>query len=174
MRADARRNRQSVLNAAYESLAAEGLDVPIDEIARRAGVGAGTVYRHFPTKESLIEAVVLDRLHALTDKARSGIDFAEFFTVMVEACRTNRAIADALDRGGYHIPADADGALNAAFADLLHEAQQRGTIRPDVTPDDIQALVIGCAATARHRGSSALVQIVVAGLRDQGLSPART
>ncbi|MBF9130216.1 hypothetical protein I0C86_14810 [Plantactinospora sp. S1510] len=109
--------------------------------------------------------MVLDRLHALTDKARSGIDFAEFFTVMVEAGLTNRAIADVLAGGGYHIPADADAALNAAFAELLQEAQQRGTIRPDVTPDDIQALVIGCVATARHRGATVLVQIVVAGLR---------
>ncbi|MEV1320532.1 helix-turn-helix domain-containing protein [Micromonospora arborensis] len=165
MRADARRNRQSVLDAAYEILATEGLGVPIDEIARRAGVGAGTVYRHFPTKESLIEAVVLDRVHALTDKARSGIDFADFFTIMVEAGLTNRAIADVLAGGGYQIPADADAALNAAFAELLQEAQQRGTIRPDVTPDDIQALVIGCVATARHRGATALVQVVVAGLR---------
>ncbi|MGC4846525.1 TetR/AcrR family transcriptional regulator [Micromonospora sp. DT15] len=165
MRADARRNRQSVLNAAYEILATEGLGVPIDEIARRAGVGAGTVYRHFPTKESLIQAVVLDRLHALTEKARSGIDFAEFFTVMVDAGLTNRAIADALAGGGYHIPADADAALTAAFAELLHEAQQRGTIRPDVTADDINALVTGCVATARHRGSAILVQIVIAGLR---------
>ncbi|MBO3744209.1 TetR/AcrR family transcriptional regulator [Actinoplanes flavus] len=165
MRADARRNRQSVLDAAYDILAVEGLGVPIDEIARRAGVGAGTVYRHFPTKESLIEAVVLDRLEALTAKARSGIDFAEFFTVMVEAGLANRAIAEVLASAGYHIPADADAALNAAFAELLQAAQRRGDVRLDVTPDDIQALVIGCVATARHRGATDLVQIVVAGLR---------
>ena len=53
LRADAARNRARVLEVAYETFAAEGLSVPIDEIARRAGVGAGTVYRHFPTKEDL-------------------------------------------------------------------------------------------------------------------------
>ena len=58
LRADAARNRARVLEVAYETFAAEGLSVPIDEIARRAGVGAGTVYRHFPTKEDLFRAVV--------------------------------------------------------------------------------------------------------------------
>ncbi|MEU7587302.1 hypothetical protein AB0A95_13480 [Micromonospora sp. NPDC049230] len=74
-------------------------------------------------------------------------------------------MADALASGGYQIPADADAALNAAFAELLREAQRRGTVRPDGTPDDIQALVIGCVATARHLGVTDLVQIVVVGLR---------
>ena len=62
LRADAARNRARVLEVAYDTFAAEGLSVPIDEIARRAGVGAGTVYRHFPTKEDLFRAVVDDRL----------------------------------------------------------------------------------------------------------------
>jgi AcrR family transcriptional regulator len=165
VRADARRNRQRILDTAYLVLATEGIDVPIDEIARRAGVGAGTVYRHFPTKESLVEAVVLDRVQALTAQARSGIDFTEFFTVMVEAGLANRAVADALASGGYQVPADADAALTTAFAELLREAQQRGTVRPDIAPDDIQALVVGCVATARHRGDTDLVQVVVTGLR---------
>ncbi|MEV1203784.1 TetR/AcrR family transcriptional regulator [Microbispora rosea] len=165
MRADARRNRQRILDTAYDVLAAEGVGVPIDEIARRAGVGAGTVYRHFPTKESLIEAVVLDRIHAMTDKARSGIDFTAFFAFMVEAGLANRAIADALASGGYQIPADADAALNTAFAELLQKAQTARTIRSDITPDDLQALIVGCVATARHRGDTDLVRIVVDGLR---------
>src|SRR6185437_6450260 len=74
LRADAARNRARVLEVAYETFAADGLGVPIDEIARRAGVGAGTVYRHFPTKEDLFMAVVDSRLrhviaagHALLD-----------------------------------------------------------------------------------------------------------
>jgi len=57
LRADAARNRARVLEVAYDTFAAEGLSVPIDEIARRAGVGAGTVYRHFPTKDDLFLAV---------------------------------------------------------------------------------------------------------------------
>src|SRR3954470_15646330 len=70
LRADAVRNRERVLEVAYETMAAEGLSVPIDEIARRAGVGAGTVYRHFPTKESLLGAVVQDRLEHMVAYGR--------------------------------------------------------------------------------------------------------
>ncbi len=67
LRADAARNRARVLDVAYETFAAEGLSVPIDEIARRAGVGAGTVYRHFPTKESLFAAVIENRMQRIVD-----------------------------------------------------------------------------------------------------------
>src|ERR1700759_3124180 len=67
LRADAALNRARVLETAYETFAAEGLSVPIDEIARRAGVGAGTVYRHYPTKEALFAAVVDDRMRRLVD-----------------------------------------------------------------------------------------------------------
>ncbi len=70
LRADAARNRARVLEVAYETMAAEGLAVPIDEIARRAGVGAGTVYRHFPTKESLFGAVIQDRLQQMVTYGR--------------------------------------------------------------------------------------------------------
>src|SRR3954470_16851858 len=69
LRADAVRNRERVLEVAYETFAEEGLSVPIDEIARRAGVGAGTVYRHFPTKEPLFEAIASDRIQYLIDSA---------------------------------------------------------------------------------------------------------
>ena len=67
LRADAVRNRARVLEAALEAFAAEGLAVPIDEIARRAGVGAGTVYRHFPAKEDLVEAVIADQMQRIID-----------------------------------------------------------------------------------------------------------
>src|SRR3954451_23771158 len=74
MRADAARNRARVLEVAYETFAAEGLSVPIDEIARRAGVGAGTVYRHFPTKEALFPAVIDDRVKSVVASGRALID----------------------------------------------------------------------------------------------------
>ena len=74
LRADAARNRARVLEVAYETFAAEGLSVPIDEIARRAGVGAGTVYRHFPTKEDLFQAVVESRMQHIIDAGRALLD----------------------------------------------------------------------------------------------------
>ena len=74
VRADAARNRARVLEVAYETFAADGLSVPIDEIARRAGVGAGTVYRHFPTKEALFQAVIADRMRHLIDDGRALLE----------------------------------------------------------------------------------------------------
>ena len=72
LRADAARNRARVLDVAYETFAAEGVAVPIDEIARRAGVGAGTVYRHFPTKEALFQAVIEDRVRSIVADGRGA------------------------------------------------------------------------------------------------------
>src|SRR5712691_4544222 len=74
LRADARRNRERVLDAARAAFAAQGLSVPLDEIARHAGVGPGTLYRHFPTKEALIEAVVHDRLQGLAADGAALLD----------------------------------------------------------------------------------------------------
>src|ERR1700724_269458 len=77
LRDDAARNRARVLETAYETFAAEGLSVPIDEIARRAGVGAGTVYRHFPTKEELYRAVVEDRIGSIVNEGRALLGAGE-------------------------------------------------------------------------------------------------
>src|SRR5579863_7264952 len=73
LRADAERNRQRVLEVAQAVFATEGLAVPIDEIARRAGLGVGTLYRHFPTKEALFGAIVTGRMQSLVDEARAGL-----------------------------------------------------------------------------------------------------
>src|SRR6201993_5602883 len=74
LRADARRNREKVVRAAREAFAAHGYGVPLDEIASRAGVGPGTVYRHFPSKEALFEAVVTARITDLVSDARARTD----------------------------------------------------------------------------------------------------
>src|SRR5262249_5621414 len=102
-RADARRNRARVLEAAEEVFASHGLAVPIDGIARRAGVGAAPVYRHFPTKESLFEAVVIRRFELLTDEARSlagaldpGAAFFGSLQRLVEEMATKRDLRDVL------------------------------------------------------------------------------
>src|SRR5215472_10276512 len=100
-RADARRNRSRVLEAAIAAFAAEGLSVPVHEIARRAGVGTGTVSRHFPTKESMFEAIISsigERLVALArqllDTEEPGMALFEFLAAMVEEGAANRALSD--------------------------------------------------------------------------------
>jgi len=86
LRADARRNRDKVLRAAREAFAASGYGVPLDEIAARAGVGPGTVYRHFPAKEVLFQAVITARVEDLIDDARARAGAADpggaFFGVL--------------------------------------------------------------------------------------------
>ncbi|GHJ44267.1 putative transcriptional regulatory protein TetR [Catellatospora sp. TT07R-123] len=178
LRADARRNRERVLAVAYEVFAAEGLSVPIDEIARRAGVGAGTVYRHFPTKETLYEAIVLDRVDRLVGRARDLAAVADpaeafygFFAFMTDEGATDKGLADALAGAGFDIEATAPGAEQSfmdAIGTLLARAQAAGVVRADLTAADVKTLMVGCQAMQRYRGSTALgtvLDVVRAGLR---------
>ena len=110
LRADARRNRASVLRAAQEAFAAEGLAVPLDEIARRAGVGAGTVYRHFPTKEALFETIVLGRVQEMGERIRQwaaapepGTAFFAMLTELAEQGAMKRDLVDALTAAGIDV-----------------------------------------------------------------------
>src|ERR1700739_4579745 len=124
-RADAVRNREKVLGAARDAFAESGYGVPLDEIAARAGVGPGTVYRHFPTKEALFEAVIAARLTDLVADARgrggSADPEAAFFgfleTVAVEAA-AKRDLPDAIAIAG-SLQSD----LRAALEVLLQRAQ---------------------------------------------------
>jgi AcrR family transcriptional regulator len=178
LRADAARNRARVLEVAYETFAAEGLGVPIDEIARRAGVGAGTVYRHFPTKEDLFRAVIEDRINRIVDDGRalltSGDAGKALFTflrsMVLQWGATDRGLADALAGVGINIE-DAVPDLEEAFLGLLGEllraAHDAGTVRPDVDVPDVKAIVVGCQAMQAYKPDTAarLTEVVLDGLR---------
>jgi AcrR family transcriptional regulator len=177
LRADAARNRAKVVQVAVEVFAAEGLSVPIHEIARRAGVGTGTVSRHFPTKEALFEAIVLNFVESLVHQARTlaateepGDALFKFFAVMVEAGATNRGLADALAGAGFDVEAAAGAGgkddVMGALRELLAGAQRAGAVRPDVEAADVKALMVGCLACERDAAArNRLVGIVRAGLR---------
>src|ERR1700747_1883099 len=115
LRADAARNRARVLETAFETFAAEGLAVPIDEIARRAGVGAGTVYRHFPTKEDLFRAVVDSRIRHLIEEGHALLDdlgpgealFAFLRSMVLDWGATDQGLVDALAGLGIEVDAGA-------------------------------------------------------------------
>jgi AcrR family transcriptional regulator len=155
LRADARRNRARVLDAAEEVFAAQGTGASTEEIARRAGVGIGTVFRHFPTKEALLEAVFVGRLHrlaeqaaALADAADPGTAFFDFFHRVVDHAATKNAIADALAEAGVAIPGESSTVgleLQRALAVLLERAQAAGAVRPDVGVAELKALLVGAS-----------------------------
>ena len=181
-RADAKRNRARVLAAAHEVFAAEGLSVNVDVIARRAGVGIGTLYRHFPTKEALFEAIVLADLEAFVEDARSLFDSDEpgealygFLKHIVNHSETSAAVKDAL--GGVfavgRYAADTIVEIEEAVGVLLERAQAAGETRSDVCAGELLAL-LGAAyhatnsRTLRTSGSVScqrLVSVICDGLR---------
>ncbi|MEV0463510.1 TetR/AcrR family transcriptional regulator [Nocardia tengchongensis] len=161
LRADARRNRERVLAAAQEAFAAEGISVPLDEIARRAGVGAGTVYRHFPTKEALFEAAILDQVEKITAHARAltaaedpGAVFFEFLAMMVLEGGVKRDLADALRSGGGEYPRTVSHDLKAALGTLLARAQDAGAVRPEISVDDLLTIIKGVFLAVHEAGAA--------------------
>jgi AcrR family transcriptional regulator len=178
LRADAARNRARVLEVAYETFAAEGLSVPIDEIARRAGVGAGTVYRHFPTKEALFHAVIADRMqrfidegHALLESAGPGEAIFSFLRSMVlQWGATDRGMVEALAGLGIDIAQaapDAEDAFLAMLDDLLRAAQKAGTARHDIGVREVKSILVGCQAMEAYNAELAerVTDVVLDGLR---------
>jgi AcrR family transcriptional regulator len=176
VRADAQRNRALVLDAAIAAFAAEGLAVPVHEIARRAGVSTGTVSRHFPTKDDLYLAIVMERVEQMVQRAGrlagtlpAGEAFTEFFASMVRDGAVDQGLADALTGAGFDIGAAADTAehdVMGALRGLLERAQQAGAVRQDVDVDDVKALVTGCLARGRDDAArDRMLAIAEAGLR---------
>ncbi|MGW2159055.1 TetR/AcrR family transcriptional regulator [Nonomuraea sp. NPDC001699] len=170
LRADARRNRERVLQIAQEALAADGLTISLYEIARRAGFGVGTVHRHFPTKEALLEAVLLGRAERFVADARAlataedaGRAFFGWFRRVAEQAAANRALCDLLEGG-----AGLGSVLEADFADalgrLLARAQRAGAVRRELSADDVRDLLRGALAAERHaraRGAAGRMAAVV-------------
>lgn len=191
MRADAKRNRALILQTAFAAFAADGLAVSVHEIARRAGVGTGTVSRHFPTKEALIEAVIADRARHLMEQgealrqAHAG-DPAEalfgYLAMLTREMAADRGLSDALAGAGIDLEAVVKGSgfdVTGVLGDLLGRAQRAGTIRPEVTLADVKALMTGClhedAALPPHRApelagpdaAGRRIAVVCAGLRSR-------
>jgi AcrR family transcriptional regulator len=180
VRADARRNRSRLLEAAEAVFTTDGLSTPVEEIARRAGVGIGTVYRHFPTKEALLEAILVRRFDQLAAAAAAlsssddpGAAFFALFARMVEDAGAKKAFADALARAGVDVKAATAAAaqeLRRALAALLRRAQEAGAVRDDVDVDQVMAVLAG-ASLAAERGNwqpglqAGVLRIIFDGLR---------
>jgi AcrR family transcriptional regulator len=162
LRADARRNRERILHSARELFAENGAEAQIDDVARRAGVGVGTVYRHFPTKEALMVELVREQFRLFADRAREALDrldadggdgFAALEAVMRDNAETtagDAAIRFVLSGGGQHIWDQARTEqleLTTATEELLARGREAGQIRPDVRASDIGMLMCGVCST---------------------------
>ena len=174
LRADAARNRENVLRAARDAFAESGYGVPLDEIAARAGVGPGTVYRHFPTKEALFEAVVTARVQDLVADARAracasdpGAAFFGFLARIAAESAAKRDLPDAISIAG-SLREDLDAALDV----LLRRAQQAEAVRADVRTPDLIVLFKGLLASLADISDPAQRDLVFAVLAD-GLRPSR-
>jgi AcrR family transcriptional regulator len=174
-RADAARNRSAVLQAADAVFVEQGVSASTEEIARRAGLGIGTVFRHFPTKESLLKAVYEQRLEHLAARAHTiGPDnasptwFREFFTAVASTSAEKLILADALADLRLDADPEVSARLRSAVGQLLQRAQDAGTVRRDVSFDDLIALMIAAGraaqATPDERTRTHLINLILDGL----------
>ncbi len=162
LRADARRNRERILESARAVFAESGADAQIDDVARHAGVGVGTVYRHFPTKEALLAELVRQKFLLFAGRAREALEAdGEPFSVIEGLLRHNAATA-AEDAGIQYALASAgeqawaqaqveQEELLAVTGELIERARRAGTIRPDIEAKDIGMLMCGVCATMDPR-----------------------
>ncbi len=160
-RADAKRNRERILQSARAAFAADGAETQMDEVARLAGVGVGTVYRHFPTKESLLGELVRQKMTRMAENSRAALDRGgDPFVVFADTLRQNAGIADGdaaiqfamLGAGDavWEFAADAEADLIGLTDELIARAQKAGAMRPDVSAIDIPMLMCGVCATMTH------------------------
>ncbi|AEA22513.1 regulatory protein TetR [Pseudonocardia dioxanivorans CB1190] len=157
-RADAARNRQRVLDTAKEVFATEGRSAGLLDIAARAGVGAGTVYRHFPTKEALYAAVVSARLTELLDRVPSlpddppGQRCVEFWRLAVRHACENAALCDLITAGDQKLNIDPDvrQRYESVLDELVGRARDVGRLRDNLTTADVTSL-LAAAVTAESR-----------------------
>jgi AcrR family transcriptional regulator len=176
-RADARRNYEKVLAAAREAFAEGGESTALEEIARRAGVGIGTLYRHFPNRQALLEALYVEEVEELCRSAAEQLDGADpwealngWFVRFIGYLATKQALAaellNYLDRDAQLFQASR-AALFEAGEPLLERAQEAGVVRPDVEIADVIQMVIGIAKipSGDRRRTEHILRIALDGLR---------
>jgi AcrR family transcriptional regulator len=180
-RADAQRNRDGLLEAAKAAFAEVGPDASLEEIARRADVGIGTLYRHFPTRDAIVEAVYRREVQQLADAAprlSETLPPAEalraWMRVFIDYIAAKKVIAPALKslvEAGSTLYADSSARINGAIALLVERARASGDIRPDADSADLLRALIGFAyvnsAPDWEASALRLVDLLIDGLRSQ-------
>lgn len=173
-RADAQRNRARVLAAAERVFADRGTSASTEEVARAAGVGVGTVFRHFPSKEALLRALIIERLARVAADARDHAAssdpgaFFDFFAAVVGDSATKLELVDALAELGVRqndAVAPIAEEVTSALAALLAQAQRDGAVRTDVAVGDVIALLAGASQARRYATDDRPVAVILDGLR---------
>lgn len=185
-RSDARRNRARLVAVARELVAVGGADVSVREVARRAGVGMGTLYRHFPGKEDLLDAVLVDafeELVGIAEAARREPDAWRGFQRFVEESLVlharNRGLKDVIEtRAHGRDHADAmRRRLRPLVAEIVERAHEQGSLRPDFAPEDVRLVFWGAARILELTGEVApelwrrQLGFVLDGLRADAATP---
>ncbi|GGO19970.1 TetR family transcriptional regulator [Microbispora rosea subsp. aerata] len=179
LRADARRNRERLLEVAARAFSQEGPDVTLDAIAKEAGVGIGTLYRHFPTREALIEAAYRNELAKLCDAAGElagtmppDVAMRTWMDRFADYLATKRGMADALRTviaSGANPYAHSRDRLLGAIGTLLDAGVAAGTLRRDVTAEDVLTGMNGICLAAgepeRREQAGRLLDLLMDGLR---------
>ena len=185
LRADARRNREKVLAAARKVFSEQGVDAQIDDVARRADVGVGTVYRHFPTKEALLQALTDELFDVIAAHARAMLErddpweaFQEAMWFSAETTTGDRAFVEMVaSQHGTAKPMSSPGQqdLIVTVGELMRRCIDAGKMRPDVIIEDIPMVMcgIGSASGMPHPMSESWrrhLGIVLDGLRAEAVS----
>jgi AcrR family transcriptional regulator len=186
LRADARRNRDAIVAAARATFAQQGMHASLDDIAKRAQVGSGTLYRHFPTRDDLVAAVFVERMAenvAAVEEARQKPDpwhaFCDYIRRMCRAQATDRGLADlfAIGHRGRELRKLRTEAYDG-FVALVNAAKAVGALRGDFTAEDIVLLMMANAGVIDRAGKAApvaserFVALALDGFRTEGASPA--
>ncbi|MFK0169892.1 TetR/AcrR family transcriptional regulator [Streptomyces sp. NPDC090306] len=159
MRADARRNYERLLKAAAEAFAEHGEGASLDDIAKRAGVGSGTLYRHFPTRQDLLEAAYVDRIDAIAARADEiaaqlppGQALVEWLRELSEGMIQVRGLksllGSAVTDGSSYVVTACGKSVKGAAERLVTAAQREGTLRPDLEPVEVLRLAHGVATAS--------------------------
>lgn len=183
MRADGRRNRDQILRVAQEVFAAKGVSASTEEVAAKANVSIGTVFRHFPTKQALLEAMLLDRLAQLTEITEAlsrhkdaGHAFFSLLTQIIDGARTSLAFSDTLLQVGVDVhryPPQLWKGLKDRIATLLEQAQRANAVRSDLKMKELILLIVGISRATQHHSWNAKSQAKVLEIVFDGLRPTR-
>jgi len=182
LRADARRNRESVITAAKQLFADQGLDAQVPDVARTANVGVGTVYRHFPTKDHLIAALAAERFERLGAKAREALEspdpwegFADFVRFAAQIQAADRGLCEVMgSRPDLSDAAARHEELPQLCDQLVKRAQRSGQLRRDLEWEDIPMIACGLGSVTHAPPPPSigrwprLVEIILDGLRAPG------